>query len=127
MLHEDDHWAVVVSNGEKLRADFVCIASGGYPKALQFEWLRKIGHTIEAPVPSLFTFNIPGNDITSLMGVVAKNVLVKIAGSKLSSQGPLLITHWGMSGPAILKLSAWGARELEESRMAFFYHGELVP
>jgi predicted Rossmann fold flavoprotein len=119
MLHEYDHWVVVVNNGEKLKADFICIASGGYPKSTQFEWLKKTGHTIEPPVPSLFTFNMPGNDITALMGVVAKNVTVKIAGSRLSSQGPLLITHWGMSGPAILKLSAWGARELEKSGWYF--------
>jgi hypothetical protein len=110
---------VVINNGEKLQADFVCIASGGYPKAVQFEWLKKSGHIIEEPVPSLFTFNMPGDDITALMGVVAKNVTVKIAGSKLSSQGPLLITHWGMSGPAVLKLSAWGARELQKKNWHF--------
>ena len=119
MIPATDQWTLVVNNGEKLVTDFVCIASGGYPKTIQFEWLKKIGHTIEEPVPSLFTFNMPGNDITSLMGVVAKNVSVKIAGSKLSSQGPLLITHWGMSGPAILKLSAWGARELQQKNWHF--------
>jgi predicted Rossmann fold flavoprotein len=114
-----DQWTLVVNNGEKLQADFICIASGGYPKAVQFEWLKKIGHTIEEPVPSLFTFNMPGNNITALMGVVAKDVSVKIARSKLASQGPLLITHWGMSGPAILKLSAWGARELQQKNWHF--------
>ena len=119
IIQAGEQWALTISNGEKLQADFVCIASGGYPKATQFEWLKKIGHTIEEPVPSLFTFNMPGNDIVSLMGVVAKNVLVKIAGSKLLSQGPLLITHWGMSGPAILKLSAWGARELQQKNWHF--------
>ena len=95
-----------------LHADFVCIASGGYPKILQYDWLKKSEHNIEEPVPSLFTFNMPGNEITALMGVSVENVTVKIVGSKLSEEGPLLITHWGMSGPAILKLSAWGAREL---------------
>ncbi len=126
MLQAGEQWTMFFSSGEKMMADFVCIASGGYPKAMQFEWLKKIGHTIEEPVPSLFTFNLPagqagmpGNSITSLMGVVAKNVSVKIAGSKLSSQGPLLITHWGMSGPAVLKLSAWGARELEKKNWHF--------
>ena len=119
MIQSGEYWNVAISNGEKLQADFVCIASGGYPKAVQFEWLKKMGHTIEEPVPSLFTFNLPGNNITSLMGVVAKNVSVKIAGSKLSSQGPLLITHWGMSGPAVLKLSAWGARELQQKNWHF--------
>jgi hypothetical protein len=112
-------WSISFKDGEKIIADFVCIASGGYPKALQFEWLKKVGHTIEAPVPSLFTFNMPGNNITSLMGIVAENASVKIAGSKLQEQGPLLITHWGMSGPCILKLSAWGAKELAAKNYQF--------
>ena len=95
-----------------LHADFICIASGGYPKIMQYHWLKKSDHAVEEPVPSLFTFNMPGNSITSLMGVAVENAAVKIVGSKLSESGPLLITHWGMSGPAVLKLSAWGAREL---------------
>ncbi len=112
-------WSVGYKDGETIMTDFVCVASGGYPKALQFEWLQKLGHTIEAPVPSLFTFNMPGNSITSLMGIVAENASVKIAGSKLQEQGPLLITHWGMSGPCILKLSAWGAKELAAKNYHF--------
>ncbi len=92
-------------------SDYLCIASGGYPKSSMFEWVKTTGHSIEEPVPSLFTFNMPGNEITTLMGISVENVKVKIAGSKLESNGPLLITHWGLSGPAILKLSAWGARE----------------
>jgi predicted Rossmann fold flavoprotein len=95
-----------------LQADLVCIASGGYPKIIQYNWLKRFEHSIEEPVPSLFTFNLPGNAITALMGVSVENVTVKIVGTKLSEEGPLLITHWGMSGPAVLKLSAWGAREL---------------
>ena len=115
----NDEWSIGFKYGEKIMTDFVCIASGGYPKSLQFEWLKKSGHTIEAPVPSLFTFNMPGNNVTSLMGIVAENASVKIAGSKLQEQGPLLITHWGMSGPCILKLSAWGARELAVKNYQF--------
>jgi predicted Rossmann fold flavoprotein len=95
-----------------MTADFVCVSCGGYPKAAMFDWLKNTGHTIETPVPSLFTFNMPGNDITKLMGISVENAKVRIAGTKLETQGPLLITHWGLSGPAILKLSAWGAREL---------------
>ena len=105
-------WAIDFKDDKSIAADYVCIASGGYPKAIQFDWLKKLGHTIEAPVPSLFTFNMPGNSITELMGVVADNATVKINGTKLSSQAPLLITHWGMSGPAVLKLSAFAAKEL---------------
>ena len=112
-------WQLIFANGTSLIADYVCVASGGYPKSSQFEWLQKIGHTIENPVPSLFTFNMPGNDITELMGITVENVSVKINGTKLSEQGSLLITHWGMSGPAILKLSAWGAKELAVKNYEF--------
>ncbi|MEI9934768.1 MAG: NAD(P)/FAD-dependent oxidoreductase [Ferruginibacter sp.] len=115
----NEEWLISFKNGSEINADYVCIASGGYPKSAQFEWLQKIGHTIETPVPSLFTFNMPANSITELMGVTVENVAVKIIGSKLSEQGPLLITHWGMSGPAILKLSAWGAKELADKKYEF--------
>lgn len=101
-----------LSNGRQLEADYVCLASGGYPKAAMFDWMRNLGHTIEAPVPSLFTFNVPGHALTKLMGISVDQVQVKIMGSKLKETGPVLITHWGLSGPAVLRLSAWGAREL---------------
>ena len=116
-----------MKNDEILKTDFVCVASGGYPKILQYGWLKKTAHDIEEPVPSLFTFNMPGNSITSLMGVVVENVQVKIAGSKLSEQGPLLITHWGMSGPAVLKLSAWGAGELAKANYRFKISVNWIP
>ena len=108
----DAAWNLLMKDDTVLCADMVCIASGGYPKMLQYDWLKKTEHSVEEPVPSLFTFNMPGNAVTSLMGVSVENVQVKIIGSKLAESGPLLITHWGMSGPAVLKLSAWGAREL---------------
>ncbi len=112
-------WQIKYKSGEVITADYLCIASGGYPKNTQFEWLRQTGHTIEEPVPSLFTFNMPGNTITALMGVSAENVSIKIAGTKLNSEGPLLITHWGISGPAVLKLSAWAAKELAAKNWQF--------
>jgi len=99
--------------------DKVIIATGGSPKRSGLEWLEALGHKIEDPVPSLFTFNMPNESITSLMGIVVKNTLVKIQGEKLNSDGPLLITHWGMSGPAILKLSAFGARLLADKNYQF--------
>lgn len=105
---------VFLSDTMVMQADFICIACGGYPKAAQFDWLKQSGHTIVEPLPSLFTFNMPGNSITGLMGVSVEKAMVKIRGTKFSEQGPLLITHWGMSGPAILKLSAWAARELAQ-------------
>jgi len=104
---------VQCKSGEILDADFICIASGGYPKSSMFDWLKELGHTIEEPVPSLFTFNLPNHPITKLMGVSVGKVKVKIQNSKLEEEGPLLITHWGLSGPAVLRLSAWGARELK--------------
>ena len=107
------------NNELKLPTDFICLASGGYPKPNMFDWILPSGHTIEAPVPSLFTFNMPGNSVTSLMGISVPDAQVKITGESLRERGPLLITHWGMSGPAILKLSAWGARMLKEKEYRF--------
>lgn len=100
-------------------ADKVLIAAGGFPKMEQYDWLAGLGHTIETPVPSLFTFNMPGNDITELMGVVVPDAAVKIAGAKMVQRGPVLITHWGMSGPAVLRTSAIGARELAAANYEF--------
>jgi predicted Rossmann fold flavoprotein len=102
-----------------LTSDFVCIACGGYPKSSMFDWLRKTGHTIEEPVPSLFTFNMPGHSIRELMGVSVEKAKVKIIHPKLEEEGPLLITHWGLSGPVVLRLSAWGARELAACNWQF--------
>jgi predicted Rossmann fold flavoprotein len=101
-----------LTNGDHLTSEIVCVASGGYAKSSLFDWLIRPGHSIEDPVPSLFTFNLPGHPITKLMGVSVEYVKVKIAGTKLEEAGPLLITHWGLSGPVVLRLSAWGARQL---------------
>ena len=120
-------WPVFLKTQEAIEADLICIASGGYPRPIQYDWVIKTGHHIEEPVPSLFTFNMPGNDITALMGVSVENVTVKIMGTKLSEDGPLLITHWGMSGPAVLKLSAWGARELAKCNWQFTITINWVP
>ena len=99
--------------------DKLIVASGGSPKLEGFNWLQELGHSIETPVPSLFTFNMPNEPIKELMGAVAENAKVRIQGTKLVANGPLLITHWGMSGPAILKLSAFGARLLAERNYDF--------
>jgi predicted Rossmann fold flavoprotein len=100
-------------------ADYVCIATGGYPKSSMFGWLIHLGHSIDDHVPSLFTFNMPANRITKLMGISVHSARVRVQGSSLEEQGPLLITHWGMSGPVILRLSAWGANDLYERNYAF--------
>lgn len=113
---EDGRFGLQLANGGLLTADFVCVACGGYPKPALFDWLRPTGHSIELPLPSLFTFNMPGNPITRLMGVSVPDVQVKVTGTRLTERGPLLITHWGLSGPVILRLSAWGARLLAEKQ-----------
>ena len=110
---------VILSNDESLLADSICVASGGFAKSSQFNWLKELGHTIEEPVPSLFTFNIPNNPIKELMGISIEKAIVKISGTKFSQKGPLLITHWGLSGPAVLKLSAFAARELHKVNYDF--------
>ena len=106
-------------DGRTITADRVIVATGGSPKRSGLDWLAALGHTIQPPVPSLFTFNMPQEAITNFPGLSVEHALVRIPGSKLSSEGPLLITHWGLSGPAILKLSAWGARELSERDYQF--------
>jgi predicted Rossmann fold flavoprotein len=97
----------------------VIVTTGGQPKRSGLEWLEKLGHEIIDPVPSLFTFNMPANPIRDLMGNVVEKATVKVEGTKLIGKGPLLVTHWGMSGPAILQLSAWGARALFEKNYQF--------
>ena len=118
-VNNEDRLSLLFGNGETIEADYVVVTSGGYPKSSMYDWLLAMGHTIEQPVPSLFTFNMPGNPIQALMGVSVEKATVKVVGTKLEDDGPLLITHWGLSGPAVLKLSAWGARELAEKNYHF--------
>lgn len=104
---------------ETIIYDKVIVATGGSPKRSGLEWLEKLGHTIIEPVPSLFTFNMPSEKVKELMGIVVEKTKTNVQGTKLKSDGPLLITHWGMSGPSILKLSAFGARILSERDYKF--------
>lgn len=110
---------VLLADERRLSADYVCVACGGYPKLGMFDWIQRLGHTVEEPVPSLFTFNMRGNVLTELMGISVPAASVKIQGSKLAEEGPMLITHWGLSGPVVLRLSAWGARELAAAGYRF--------
>ena len=96
--------------------DFIAVTTGGPPKAEGLRWLGDMGHELESPVPSLFTFQIADEALHALMGTVVEDVVTMIPGTKLRAQGPLLITHWGMSGPAILKLSSYGARLLADQQ-----------
>ena len=99
--------------------DKVIVATGGSPKKRGLIWLEELGHEIVEPLPSLFTFNMPEESVKELQGLSVKNAIVRIQGTKLVHDGPLLITHWGMSGPAVLKTSAWGARDLAEKNYEF--------
>ena len=94
--------------------DFIAVTTGGSPKMSGLQWLADLGHEIMPPVPSLFTFCIEDKQLQELMGTVADQATVMLPGTNLRATGPLLVTHWGMSGPAILKLSSYGARLLAE-------------
>lgn len=122
ILLVEDGFLLSIKGQAELHADQLVIACGGFPKLSQFEWLQNLGHSIVSPVPSLFSFNIPRHPITELMGLSVPNAKVKVNGTKLQQSGPLLITHWGLSGPAILKLSAYGALELAEKEYKFQLH-----
>ena len=102
--------------------DSIIVASGGSPKLKGFDWLKNLGHEIINPIPSLFTFNMPNESIISLSGIALKQVRIKIIDTKIDLLGPLLITHWGMSGPVILKASSIGARDLFEKEYSFDIH-----
>ena len=125
--YEERMFQVQLSDSRLLTSDFVCLATGGYPKTSMFEWLKNLGHTVVEPVPSLFTFNLPKHPITELMGVSVEKARVKIEATKLVEEGPVLITHWGLSGPAVLRLSAWGARELAVNNYQFIVHINWLP
>ena len=95
--------------------DYVAVTTGGSPRGEGLRWLADMGHEIEPPVPSLFTFSIEDCGLHALMGLVVDGCSVQIPGTRLHADGPLLITHWGMSGPAILRLSSYAARLLADS------------
>ncbi|HEY5826316.1 MAG TPA: NAD(P)/FAD-dependent oxidoreductase [Cyclobacteriaceae bacterium] len=97
----------------------VLVAMGGHNKIENYKWLAESGHEIVKPIPSLFTFNDSEKEFTSLMGVAVPDAEVKIASTKFSQRGPVLITHWGLSGPAVIKLSAWAADYLHEQNYTF--------
>ena len=110
---------VLLTDGSELVADFIFIACGGLQKSAASEWIAATGHEIVPSAPSLFTFNLPGHPIVRLMGVSVPETSIRIEGMKFRSEGPVLITHWGLSGPGILKLSAFAARELQTAGYKF--------
>lgn len=112
-------FSIYTDSDKPIFADKVLIATGGSPQLSGYHWLGKTQHTIVSPLPSLFTFNSPENEYKDLMGVAIPNAYIRIAGTCFVQSGPLLITHWGFSGPAILKLSAWAARDLAAKEYQF--------
>lgn len=115
----DEKFELTFKDGTILIADKVLIAAGGHPKAESLKWLNETGHELVSPAPSLFTFNIPNSPVVELMGVSVQDAKLRIAGTKHLINAPLLITHWGMSGPAVLKLSSVAARELAAKNYEF--------
>ncbi|MFV8371404.1 NAD(P)/FAD-dependent oxidoreductase [Flavobacterium sp. LB2P74] len=115
LFKKENEWKIETQT-ENYLAEKLILATGSNPKV--WEMLHNFGHAVISPVPSLFTFNIKDARIKELPGIAAQ-VTVKVKDTKLTSTGPLLITHWGMSGPAILKLSAWGARILHDKNYQF--------
>jgi len=108
-----------LSSGNAFEVAGLLVCTGGNPKTENYDWLRHLGHTIIHPVPSLFTFNVPNSPLKELQGVAVPHAKVKVAGQAFENEGPLLITHWGYSGPAVLKLSAWAARDLHNLDYTF--------
>jgi predicted Rossmann fold flavoprotein len=103
---------ILLASGETLACQSVLLATGGTRHG--FDLATKLGHTIVPPVPSLFTFNVPDSPLLDLAGISVEGAECVIEGTSLKQKGPVLITHWGFSGPAVLKLSAWGARILHD-------------
>lgn len=120
-------WLLQLTTGETVLANRVLIATGGYPQLSSYGWLPEQSEPLVPPVPSLFTLNVPDSYLLPLAGVSVANANVKIMGTKLEQHGPLLLTHWGFSGPAVLRLSAWGARVLAERNYHFTLRIHWIP
>lgn len=120
----------IAQDGDKWRIDSTAFSLAGIDKLVIasgsstaiWKLLEGLGHRVVPPVPSLFTFNIKDAQLNNLLGISVPKASVRIANTKLAAEGALLITHWGISGPAILRLSAWGARQLAELNYAFTLH-----
>jgi predicted Rossmann fold flavoprotein len=121
-INTNNTFEITLANDQKINAHAICLATGGMLKAASLQWLTAFGHEIIEPVPSLFTFNVVDKKITTLMGVAIDNASIQWKGSKYMERGPILITHWGISGPAAIKLSAWCAREMAAAN----YDGAII-
>lgn len=116
---QHNSFSVQCDTKEIFHARKILVATGGHNQIRGYEWIAALGHTITPLIPSLFTFNDSQKEFKDLMGVAVPNAFVKIAGTKFSETGPILITHWGLSGPAVIKLSAWAAEYLYKVNYSF--------
>jgi predicted Rossmann fold flavoprotein len=116
---EDGRFRVTLGSGDVERFDRVILTTGGNRGGGGHDIAVSLGHTIEPPVPSLFTFQIDDARLQGIEGLAVPEAEVSVPGTKLKERGPVLVTHWGLSGPGILRLSAWGARELAEKDYQF--------
>jgi predicted Rossmann fold flavoprotein len=112
-------FTVMLGKGESLITNRILVAAGGYNNLHSYQWIARTSHPIINPIPSLFTFNDSKKEFTDLMGIAVANAQVKIVGTKFWEEGPVLITHWGLSGPAVIKLSAWAADYLHQLQYEF--------
>ena len=119
IIKKGEQLSVTTSTEKKYLATSVLIAMGGHANIGAYQWLVEMGHSLKKPIPSLFTFNDSRKGFTDLMGISVPNATVRIAGTKFSEQGPVLITHWGLSGPCVIKLSAWAAEYLHGANYQF--------
>lgn len=120
MEKEEKHFLLFFNkNKKRVETDKVVVTTGGHHRISSFDYIANVGHDISEPVPSLFTFNIADKHLRNLMGTVVENVSVGIVGEKMRGDGSLLITHWGMSGPAVLRLSSFAARIVSERQYSF--------
>ena len=127
VLKKSDGFELKLSSGETLACDKLLLATGGCRTPALGQLAVSLGHSLESPVPSLFTFHIEKPWLRELAGVSVGNVEASVPQIKLRERGPLLLTHWGLSGPAILRLSAWGARDLHDLNYHFTLHINWLP
>jgi predicted Rossmann fold flavoprotein len=122
---QDGSFLLTMASGEAILCNHLLLATGSSPQG--YEFAKTLGHTIQKPVPSLFTFNIPTSPLLDLAGISLERATLQLAGTTLEQTGPLLLTHWGFSGPAALKLSAWGARILHENNYKMTLSVDWLP
>jgi predicted Rossmann fold flavoprotein len=120
--YSDNHYNIDCADGYSIQSKKILVATGGSPSTNSYDFIAALGHEIISPIPSLFTFNDPGKKFTDLMGLSVVDAEVRIATTKFSMRGPVLITHWGLSGPAVIRLSAWAAEYLHKQKYDFAAH-----